>query len=58
VGHHLVAVDELDDCPGEEGSENRLEAESFGKDGKESEQEERRADANLGRRVLQAQQRR
>src|SRR5919198_1170295 len=52
VGHRLVAVDELHDCAGEEGPENRLEAEPVGKYSKENKQEERRADANLRCRVL------
>jgi hypothetical protein len=46
MGHRLVAVDELDDCSGEESPEDRFEAEPVGKDGKEREQEERCADAN------------
>jgi hypothetical protein len=47
VGQCLVAVEELQDRAPEEGAENRLQAEPLGKHDENSQQGERRADANL-----------
>lgn len=56
--HRLAAVDQLDDGAGEVGAENRLEPKPFGQRDKDGDQEERRADAYLRRRVLQSPERR
>src|SRR5262245_41842651 len=53
VGQHLVTVEELEDRAGEEGAENRLQAQLLREDDEEGKQEKRTADANLRRRVLQ-----
>jgi hypothetical protein len=58
VRHRLVAVDQLDDGADEVGGENRLEPKPFGQRDKDGDQEERRADAYLRRRVLQSPERR
>jgi hypothetical protein len=55
VAHHLVTVEQRDHRAGDERAEDDLQPEPLGDGGEADEQDQRRADADLSRRVLQAQ---
>ena len=57
MGHHPVAVDELEDGARDERAEDRLDAEPVGQDDEAGQEQECASHSDLGRRVLQPAQR-
>lgn len=56
MAHRLVAIEQREHGAGREGTEDDLQAELLGDGGERDQQHDRAADADLGDRVLQAQQ--
>ena len=57
VGHHPVAVDELEDGARDEGAEDRLDPEAVGQNDKGGQEQECASHSDLCRRVLKPAQR-